>query len=145
MASVGGMTGLLREPLSDDQLRLLHVIFDPFSQSGEWPVWQYVDLMLDAERIDAADVLGSLPRAGEHSPVTRSYGLTWRENSHIAPAGLAGHAYCGGPAVPAAGNEAAHDVEHPRRLGASRRGGHGEGAPAACAPAAVPAVTRALA
>ena len=76
---------MLREPLSDDQLRLLHVIFDPFSQSGEWPVWQYVDLMLDAERIDAADVPGSLPRAGEHSPVTRSYALTWRENSHIAP------------------------------------------------------------
>lgn len=85
MASVVGMTGLLREPLSDDQLRLLHVIFDPFSQSGEWPVWQYVDLMLDADGVDAADALASLPRVGEHSPVTLNYGLTWRDNSHMAP------------------------------------------------------------
>ena len=86
LASVGEMTGLLREPLSADQLRLLRAIFEPFDRSGEWPVWQYVDLTLDAKfGLDAADVLACLPRVGERSPVSVSYGLTWRDNSHIGP------------------------------------------------------------
>jgi hypothetical protein len=80
------MTGLLSEPLSADQLRLLRAIFEPFDRSGEWPVWQYVDLTLDAKfGLDAADVLAFLPRVGERSPVSVSYGLTWRDNSHIGP------------------------------------------------------------
>lgn len=56
LASVGGMTGMLREPLAVEQMDLLRVIFDPFDSSGEWPVWQYADLVLDSRGIDAADV-----------------------------------------------------------------------------------------
>jgi hypothetical protein len=39
---------MLREQLSQDQLRLLQVIFKPFDQDCGWRVWQYVDLTLDA-------------------------------------------------------------------------------------------------
>ena len=81
------MTGLLREPLSLEQKRLIRVIFEPFDQTGEWPIWQYVDLTLDSRfGIDtAADVLASLPSAGERAPMSLSYGLTWRQDSHAQP------------------------------------------------------------
>lgn len=77
---------MLREPLNSDQTRLLQVIFDPFDQSGDWPVWQYVDLMLDSQLgLDATALLESLPVAGERGPMSRNYGLTWRDDSHRAP------------------------------------------------------------
>jgi hypothetical protein len=77
---------MLREQLSQDQLRLLRVIFEPFDQDRGWPVWQYVDLTLDAKfGLDAVAVLDSLPVVGYHSPMSMSYGLTWREDSHIQP------------------------------------------------------------
>lgn len=66
-------------------MRLLQVIYEPFDHSGGWPVWQYVDLTLDARhRLNAGDVLSSLTRVGATGPVSRSYGLTWREDSHLA-------------------------------------------------------------
>lgn len=75
---------MLREQLSQDQLRLLQVIFEPFDQDRGWPVWQYVDLTLDAKfGLDAAAVLDSLPVAGHRSPMSLSYGVTWREDSHM--------------------------------------------------------------
>jgi hypothetical protein len=77
---------MLREKLSQDQLRLLQVIFEPFDQDRGWPVWQYVDLTLDNRfRLDAAAVLDSLPMVGDHSPMSMSYGLTWREDSYMQP------------------------------------------------------------
>jgi hypothetical protein len=77
---------VLREELSQDQLRLLQVIFEPFDQDREWPVWQYVDLTVDARfGLDAAAVLDSLPMVGYHSPMSVSYGLTWREDSYTQP------------------------------------------------------------
>lgn len=80
------MDAILREPLSQDQLRLLQVIFEPFDQDRGWPVWQYVDLISDAKfGLDAAAVLDSLPIVGYHSPMSLSYGLTWREDSHSQP------------------------------------------------------------
>jgi hypothetical protein len=81
------MAGSLREPLSPDQKHLIQVIFEPFDQAGEWPVWQYVDLTLDSRfGIDtAADVLASLPGVGERSAMSLSYGLTWRQDSHSQP------------------------------------------------------------
>lgn len=77
----------LRESLSQDQERLIRVIFEPFDQTGEWPVWQYVDLTLDSRfGIDtAADLLASLPVVGEPAPTSLSYGLTWRQDSHAQP------------------------------------------------------------
>jgi hypothetical protein len=35
------MAGPLREPLSLDQEHLIRVIFEPFDQTGDSPVWQY--------------------------------------------------------------------------------------------------------
>jgi hypothetical protein len=78
------VTGPLQEPLSPDQEHLLRVIYQPFGQSGEWPLWQYVDLTLDAQRdLDAAAVLASLPRLGSQG--TWRYALTWRQDSHMQP------------------------------------------------------------
>lgn len=75
----------LREPLSAEQTALLQVLFKPFDATGEWPVWQYADLTLDAKGIDAEATLESLPVAGDPGPMSRSYGLTWRNDSHLRP------------------------------------------------------------
>ncbi len=79
------MTDLLRGPLSDEQIELLRVIYEPFSQDRGWPVWQYVDLTLDSRHgTDAADVLASLPVTGDAGPMSMGYGLTWRGDSYLA-------------------------------------------------------------
>lgn len=75
----------LREPLSPEQMVLLRVLFEPFDATGEWPVWQYADLTLDAKGIDAEAALESLPVTGDPGPMSRSYGLTWRDDSHLRP------------------------------------------------------------
>ena len=86
------MAGSLREPLSPDQEHLIRVIFEPFDEAGEWPVWQYVDLTLDSRLgIDtAAYVLASLPGVGGQAAVSLSYGLTWRQDSTAASTRRAG-------------------------------------------------------
>lgn len=77
---------MLREKLSQDQLQLLRIIFEPFDQDRGWPIWQYVDLIMDARfGLDAVAVLDSLPAIGYHNPMSMSYGLTWREDSHMQP------------------------------------------------------------
>jgi hypothetical protein len=77
---------LLREPLTPEQVTLLRVISEPFLSDGEWPIWQYADLMLDGwHDLDAADVLASLPSAGEHTPSSQHYGLIWRTDSYRQP------------------------------------------------------------
>jgi len=49
-------------------------------------IWQYIDLTMDAKSgLDAAAVLNSLTAVGYHSPVSLSYGLTWREDSRMQP------------------------------------------------------------
>jgi hypothetical protein len=79
------MTDLLREPLGEEQLQLLRVIYEPFGQAGLWPVWQYVDLTLDDKYgTDGGEVLASLPRLGGPGPMSMSYGLTWREDSQLS-------------------------------------------------------------
>ncbi len=86
LASVSCVDGMLREQLSQDQLRLLQVIFEPFDRERGSPIWQFVDLTLDAKfGLDAAVVLDSLPVVGYHGPMSMSYGLTWREDSHLPP------------------------------------------------------------
>jgi len=79
------VTGLLLEPLSAEQMDLLRVLFGPFDTSGDWPVWQFADLMLDQRGTDAADVLASLPVAGQLGAISQSYGLVWRSDSHVQP------------------------------------------------------------
>lgn len=80
------MSNLLREPLSTEQTHLINVMHGYFAQSGVWPIWQYVDLTLDARwGLDAADVLASLPAVGERSPASLDYGLVWRTDPHLQP------------------------------------------------------------
>ena len=80
------MASPLCEPLSSEQETLIRVISEPFIATGEWPVWQYVDLMLeDQHSLDAADVLASLPEVGERSPASLAYGLIWRPDSYRQP------------------------------------------------------------
>src|SRR5260370_953609 len=82
----GEVASPLGEPLSPEQQTLIGVIGEPFTASGELPVWQYVDLKLDDQHgLDAASVLASLPDAGDRSPTSRSYGLIWRPDSHRQP------------------------------------------------------------
>lgn len=57
------MTSILRRPLSNEQTALLKVVYAHFRESGKWPIWQYVDLTLDQEGIDAATAITSLPVA----------------------------------------------------------------------------------
>lgn len=74
----------LLEPLAPEQLMLLQAIYRPFADTGEWPIWQYVDLTLDAAALDAATVLSSLPTVRRsNDPIAARYGLTWTMNSHF--------------------------------------------------------------
>ncbi len=85
MRGGAGVTGLLREALTAEQMDLLRLLFEPFDATGDWPVWQFADLMLDQRGIDAADVLASLPAAGSLQPRSQNYGLVWRSDSHLQP------------------------------------------------------------
>lgn len=73
----------LREPLSAQHLALFRVMYDQFAVSSEWPIWQYVELILDAKSLDAAELLNTLPtiRGG----YGRNYSLVWYMNPGPAP------------------------------------------------------------
>ena len=80
------MASVLREPVGPEQQALLQVIGEPFTATGNWPVWQYVDLTLEDEHgLDAGTVLASLPEAGDKSPTSLGYGLIWRMDSYRQP------------------------------------------------------------
>ena len=79
------MSGVLCRQLDPDQLMLLRETFTPFDRLGEWPVWAYVDHILDAKGLVAADVLASLPVAGGQGGGGMRYGLTWNRDSRGLP------------------------------------------------------------
>lgn len=79
------MSGVLRAQLDPDQLALLREVFTPFDRLGEWPVWSYVDHVLDAQGLVAVDVLASLPVAGGQGGGQMRYGLTWNRDSRWLP------------------------------------------------------------
>lgn len=80
------VTSALREPLSPEQEHLLRAIYEPFDQSGEWPIWQYVDLTLDDRfGLDAGVVLASLPSIEGRGAGSMGYGLIWRTDSYMQP------------------------------------------------------------
>jgi hypothetical protein len=66
---------LLRD-LNEEQTVLVETLYEGFElRRGAWPVWQFVDLRLEARKIDAAAVLASLPQVGAAG--AREYGLVW--------------------------------------------------------------------
>ncbi|MFE4082876.1 hypothetical protein [Streptomyces sp. YIM B13502] len=75
----------LTDPLDDGQLTLLKVMAEQYLKSGQWPVWRYVDQMMDHLGYDNAEqVLKSLPVVGSNSPVGASYGLAWYDRARLA-------------------------------------------------------------
>ena len=79
------MSDVLRADLDPDQLLLLRETFAPFDQTGRWPCWAYLDELLDAKGLVAADLLASLPVAGGAGGGQMRYGLTRNDNNHWLP------------------------------------------------------------
>lgn len=75
----------LRERLDAAQRTLLTTIYEPFAKTGRWPIWQYVELMLDGLGEDAAEVLQSLPTVYHPSQWGTSYALVWYMNPRTTP------------------------------------------------------------
>ena len=49
----------------------------PWARAGRWPIWAYLDRRLDSEGLVAADVLVSLPGAGQSLGGRARYELMW--------------------------------------------------------------------
>lgn len=59
------VTRQLLDPLTDDQQLVVNLVADAFYQCGQqWPKFQYVEAVLDRERLDARSVLATFPVAG---------------------------------------------------------------------------------
>lgn len=78
---------LLRDKPNDEQLQLINAIYRPFADNGEWPLWSYVDFVLDQQDIDAAEVLRTLPQIRHPDPVQHQirYALTWHDSGLSQP------------------------------------------------------------
>lgn len=50
---------------------------DPYLKSGRWPTWHFVRETMTRERLDADELIQSLPRVGPPPGQGTSYGLTW--------------------------------------------------------------------
>jgi hypothetical protein len=77
------VNGVLRRKLDPGQIMLLRECFSVFDRQGTWPVWAYLDHVLDAKRLVAVDVLASLPAAGGQGTIR--YGLTRNDDNHWLP------------------------------------------------------------
>ncbi len=67
---------LLLAGLNEEQAVLVETLYEGFElRWSAWPVWQFIDLRLEARKIDAAAVLASLPQVG--AARARAYGLVW--------------------------------------------------------------------
>ncbi|MFE4398689.1 MULTISPECIES: hypothetical protein [Streptomycetaceae] len=66
----------LPSELTDEQTALLLEIATPYTQTGVWPIWDYVVKRMDQRRLDARIVIASLPRVGSTGTLGPSYGFT---------------------------------------------------------------------
>ncbi|MFC1402420.1 MULTISPECIES: hypothetical protein [Streptacidiphilus] len=71
-------------PLSQDQQLLIETMAGAFLKDNQWPVWDAVQRMLRRHRLDATQVLNSLPRVGSQSLAGVSYGLVWSDRPYPA-------------------------------------------------------------
>lgn len=74
---------LLTAP-SSEQLEVMKGIYQGFRESGDWPIWAWVDdyvLRSWQGKINPAFELASMPTLKAHHPASRPYGLTWREHA----------------------------------------------------------------
>jgi hypothetical protein len=74
-------------PFSEEHTKSVNTICEPCGPSGQWPIWQDVDVSLDALGLDAAAVLSSLPRVASSEATVQdwSYTLTWYMNPTHVP------------------------------------------------------------
>jgi hypothetical protein len=75
----------LREALSTEHETLLRVIYEPFAATGTWPIWQYVELSLDAHGLDAVSLLDAISTVRHPSTWGMKYSLVWYMNPGTAP------------------------------------------------------------
>ena len=72
----------LPSELNQEQTELLLEIAAPYTEAGVWPVWDFVVKRMDKRKLNARDVLASLPRVGTTGTLGPSYGFTvghdWR-------------------------------------------------------------------
>ncbi|MFF3244263.1 hypothetical protein ACFYWY_11130 [Streptomyces sp. NPDC002870] len=83
-SKIGPTMPVLTALLSDAQLKLLDIMSEPYMDSGEWPVWHYVEAVMYDRGHDARAVLKSLPVAGSTNIGSRSYGLAWYDHNQLA-------------------------------------------------------------
>lgn len=82
---------LLATP-TDEQRRLLELVWEAFREHGQWPIYQYVEGCLAADGLDALAILGSFPMVGR-TGTQPHYQAVWfasqggappRPDSHVA-------------------------------------------------------------
>ncbi|MFC9595777.1 hypothetical protein ACFTUC_39025 [Streptomyces sp. NPDC056944] len=76
------MNALRTAKLTDNQKLLLYTLGDHWSETGNWPLWGYVQYQFDTRRTDAEAVLRSLPRIGADTPFAAGYGYTTAVTDH---------------------------------------------------------------
>jgi hypothetical protein len=76
----------LPSELSKEQALLLSEVADSYLEHGSWPIWQFITRRLDRRhKLDAREIINSLPRAGHQGTMGWSYGFTsGRDWRHIA-------------------------------------------------------------
>lgn len=74
--------GLLPSTLTHEQIVLLLEIVNPYLATGSWPVSDFVVRRMDRNKLDAREIVASLPRVGSTGTLGPSYGFTvgrdWR-------------------------------------------------------------------
>lgn len=63
------------QTLHPDQQKLIDTIWAGYQQAGEWPIFEYVEAMLDKEGLDVVQVMAGLPAVGHGGLGGPSYGL----------------------------------------------------------------------
>ncbi|MEU9858910.1 hypothetical protein [Streptomyces sp. NPDC047974] len=77
------MNALRDAELTSNQAFLLHGIGYEWQENGSWPVWGHVEDILDTNRkLDAEEILRSLPRIGADTVYAAGYGFTTQVPPH---------------------------------------------------------------
>lgn len=73
---------VLPTALAEEQMALLLEIATPYAKTGSWPIWDFVVKRMDQRKLNAREIMASLPRVGTTGTLGPSYGFTvghdWR-------------------------------------------------------------------
>src|ERR1022692_614150 len=73
----------LLAPLNDSQALLIRCIGRPFLESRKWPIWAYIEAELDHEKLEAREVLSTLPEIADTRSGIR-YSSVWYDRNSLA-------------------------------------------------------------